>query len=91
MSIKEQKEIWQSNNRLEIRTKGNMLIATVQKHLPINADNEANAKLIAAAPDLLDACECALAALPDIVFAESQEQKELIRSLNKAKAKAKGE
>lgn len=57
---------------LASNTKGDFFIATIENGAPGDtmATEEANARLIAAAPDLLDACQQILSLSPDYTWPE---------------------
>lgn len=56
---------WVKVGRLEVRAYG--LVATVNEHNTINGEPEANASLIASAPELLEACKSALSVIESAV------------------------
>ena len=83
-----------SLDRLEIRDADGRRIAECAMDFPMSAKtHDANARLIAAAPELLEAAEHAWTFVSDILetgMSQSEEVRALERALKDAIAKAKG-
>jgi len=68
--------------------KGGLVIASCDTRNPFSEEQEANARLIAAAPDLLEACKAALFEITDIERQGRHNGNSLPKMLSAAIAKA---